>query len=134
VSTGKEGLHCRFETPIGDPDLWKIMPLAGVTWRDDATASSRWPKSAAAVLLNNDGTPASGRTKNAYSSHWPDSYNLTRIYTEGCFAGRDQMDPTIDAFDATVDVLNPYRVPAERERWTLGFRDALLRAASYRDR
>ena len=55
----------------------------------------------------------------------PTPQKLNRIYTEGCFSGRDQIDPTTNALDETVDVLNPYHTPEERHHWTQGFKDAI---------
>ena len=91
VNSGKEGLHCRFENPIGGPDLSNILPFAPRL--QDKTSASM---------------PGIG------------SYALGLVYREGCFAARDQIDPSLDDLDATVNVLNPYQIAEKRDRWAMG--------------
>jgi len=57
------------------------------------------------------------------------SNDLARIYSEGCFVAREQIDSPMDALDATVDALNPYGAVEERDRWALGFKDAVRHMA-----
>jgi hypothetical protein len=56
------------------------------------------------------------------------SFQLSRIYAGGWGAGRklSHMDPV--EMEEEAERLNPYQLPAERERWGQGFRDAILRA------
>jgi hypothetical protein len=53
-------------------------------------------------------------------------FQLSRIYASGWSAGRkcNTDDPT--DMDALVDSLNPHRSEDERERWSQGFKDAML--------
>jgi hypothetical protein len=56
------------------------------------------------------------------------AFELSRIYAGGWAKGRQCADTDPADIDAVVEDLNPYQVPAERERWDQGFRDAVLRA------
>ncbi|MDR3515510.1 MAG: hypothetical protein P4M00_06825 [Azospirillaceae bacterium] len=56
------------------------------------------------------------------------AFELSRIYAKGWSAGKGHpVDLPPETLEATVAALNPYEASDERERWTLGFRDALRR-------
>jgi hypothetical protein len=57
------------------------------------------------------------------------AFELSRIYAKGWSAGKGcQIGLPSDTLEATVASLNPYEAIDERERWTLGFSDALRRS------
>ena len=115
VNRGKEGLHCRFDDLIDDPDLWKNVQ----------------PKPEAApgrdMIARHDTYDRNGmwRSPGAVMEHAQYRYSLTRIYSEGCFVGREQIDASAEFLDSTVNALNPYHAPDEKERWASGFMDAV---------
>ncbi len=122
VDSGQKKLHCQFEQPINESDLRAIQPLAGTG--DEATAQVALEPPPAAHALSDsrpEGTSQSG----------PGHYDLSIIYIEGSMAGREQIDPAIDAIDATVEVLNPYQTPDQREHWKQGFQDAVRLVAKH---
>jgi hypothetical protein len=55
-------------------------------------------------------------------------FHLSRIYAAGWAAGRHHADTDAAEMNAEAERLNPYRLPAERERWAQGFRDSVSRA------
>ena len=60
---------------------------------------------------------------------------LSRFYAKGWAAGAQRTSDEIDGdVMALADGLNPGKTPAERERWTQGFANAVLRSRDLRDR
>jgi hypothetical protein len=55
-------------------------------------------------------------------------FQLSRIYAGGWGVGRQSADADPAEVDGLADRLNPYMLPAERERWSQGFKDAVSRA------
>ncbi len=125
VNAGREGLHCRFDDFIDEPDMSRIFKNYPAPIRaGDVAAAVAWRQPAQLPHFTYDrtgrwSTPGGVAGQGAYGD------NLTRIYSEGCFAGREQIDPAIEALDATVEVLNPYHRLDEREHWAQGFIDAV---------
>lgn len=125
VNAGREGLHCRFDDFIDEPDMSRIFKsYPDPTRIDDVAAAVAWRRPAELPHFTYDRT---GRwnTPGGGAGHGACGTNLTRIYSEGCFAGREQIDPAVEALDATVEVLNPYHTADERKHWALGFIDAV---------
>jgi hypothetical protein len=125
VNAGREGLHCRFDDFIDEPSMSRIFKsYPAPTRADDIPAAVAWQQPTLLPHFTYDrsgrwNTPGGVMRQGAYGD------NLTRIYSEGCFAGREQIDPVVEALDATVEVLNPYNSADEREHWALGFIDAV---------
>lgn len=125
VNTGREGLHCRFDDFIDEPDMSRIFKNYPAPIRaDDARAAIAWQPPAQLPHFTYGPTgrwnpPGGEVVHGAYGD------TLTRIYSEGCFAAREQIDPAVEALDATVEVLNPYHRLDERQQWALGFCDAV---------
>ena len=65
-------------------------------------------------------------------------FQLSRIYASGWSAGRKCNADEAAEIDAMADSLNPHLSLDERERWSQGFKDAVLRhigtPAKFRDR
>jgi len=56
-------------------------------------------------------------------------FELSRIYAKGWSAGGSStIEESDDGVEAAIAALNPYQDGAERERWALGFQDALRRS------
>jgi hypothetical protein len=55
-------------------------------------------------------------------------FQLSRIYAGGWGVGRTAADTDPAEMDAVAERLNPHQAPVERERWSQGFKDAVLRA------
>lgn len=60
---------------------------------------------------------------------------LSRFYAKGWAAGAQRTSDEIAGdLMALVEELNPGKTPAERERWTQGFTEAVSRSRDLRDR
>lgn len=122
VNRGKTGLHCRFASPVVESVFRQLMSFNPIDLRDDMETIRR--------IRNVPVFPQNVDDENhGVFDHEGRGYHLSYIYADGFFAGGEQIDPNIDALEATVDVLNPYGTPEERERWALGFKDAIGRLA-----
>jgi len=129
VGRGKGGLHCRFDSPIDDPDLRRMSPFARIDARSEMLSIEqrrRVDGSAGHTSYDKNGR---WRLDGAPPSTASSARGLTIIYSEGGEVGRQQIDPSIDALDATVDVLNPYLAAVERDHWAMGFKDAIRHMA-----
>jgi len=127
VKTSTIRLHCRFEFPIDDPDYLKVIPCDPVVapTGKHPPLIPRQPASSNSEVMTYDNQgrwrAAPGRSGGELAGQ-----TLARIYTQGCLVGREQIDPTLDALDAMVEVLNPYGTADERGYWAQGFKDAVL--------
>lgn len=129
VNAGREGLHCRFDDFIEEPDMSRIFKNYPAPVRaGDAAPVVTWRSPA---QLTYDRTGRWNTPGGAAGCELPGA-DLTRIYSEGCFAAREQVDPAIEALDATVEVLNPYHRIDERAHWALGFIDAVRHMSRHR--
>lgn len=54
-------------------------------------------------------------------------FQLSRIYAGGWGAGRQHADLDPADTEAAAERLNPHSLPAERERWSQGFKDSISR-------
>jgi len=125
VNMGREGLHCRFDDFIDEPAMSRIFRNYPAARAHDLAADVAW-RSPGHFTYDRTGR---WNTPGGVADHGTYGDNLTRIYSEGCFAGREQIDPAIETLDATVEVLNPYHGADEREHWALGFGDAVRHMA-----
>ena len=131
VDAGKTKLHCQFESPIGESDFRSILPFSNVMAGDEKIALKQRSEVLALSYIPSDESPEESKAASKEPPHNPRRYDLSVVYIEGSLAGKEQIDPAIDALDATVDVLNPYQVPEERESWKQGFKDAVRLVAKH---
>jgi hypothetical protein len=131
VNRGKEGLHCRFDDLMDAPDFWRHFSSqpTGAGGTDKTSLPALMPPSSS----GHDTYDRNGmwRSSSLVTEHVQYSYNLTRIYSEGCFVGREQIGATTDDLGTTADALNPYHGAEEKERWALGFMDAVRHMAKH---
>lgn len=123
VSRGKEGLHCRFDDSLAEP-LPQLTPPPPLAQGGQLTG----PDGSLPPHATYDHT-GQWRYSTMTSGSRVDGAVLTRIYSEGCFVGREQIDAAVDTMHAAAAVLNPYHVAAERHYWSLGFTDAVRHMA-----
>jgi hypothetical protein len=124
VSSGKEGLHCRFDDSLDEPlmaSMFQYAPPPAPAWGDQMIGEDSWR------LPPHTTYDRTGQWKYTamMSESRVDGTTLTRIYTEGCFVGREQLDPGVESMYATAAVLNPYHAADERHHWSQGFTDAV---------
>lgn len=132
VSRGKEGLHCRFDDFLDEPMMTSVFQISpGPAWSEPVIGAVRRPLLLAHATYDRTGQWKETATMSA--SHFDDA-TMTRIYTEGCFIGREQIDTGIETMYATAAVLNPYSAAEERHHWSLGFVDAVRHMVKSRRR
>ena len=129
VNSKKHEINCGFAPASNGDDIWDVMSLEHVNWQDANQSSGNFEinNNILSAACNDQYNQRTGNS--TLSNHNTPNYNLCLIYTEGCFAGRGQIDPTTVDVDATIDVLNPYHIREKRMSWALGFKDAVNHAA-----
>ncbi|MDR3438142.1 hypothetical protein [Telmatospirillum sp.] len=125
IEKDNEGIHCKFDSPIGESDLEQFLP--------DGAGGGEITSYRPSILLRGALRPASSMTVNGSGSQVlqsaPGLSHSFRTYGEGWVAGRNYVDPLVDLLGATMTALNPYRRQPERDHWIAGFNDGLTLAA-----
>lgn len=122
IGRNHAGVRCRFDAPMAENDLSRF--ITSLAQGNGSALSDLYRRAAAARNKPCDkatGVALIGRRSDTAIT----TAKVSRTYDEGWLAGRDQIDPSLEALDATVAVLNPYSTSPENERWAAGFMDGL---------
>ncbi|MBF0324545.1 MAG: hypothetical protein HQL42_05675 [Alphaproteobacteria bacterium] len=128
VNSGREGLHCQFDDFL---DEGAMSTLFNVT--RDPLPYLPYAAPQPRLLGHHSTYDRTGRWTETVGLSAPRATGtaLARIYAEGCFVAREQIDPAIEEMDAAMEVLNPYQTPDERGHWARGFIDSIRHMSKY---